>query len=286
MGLLLALGGRACALDWWVPDEHAAADVRAALAAVWPDADVDVQVGPWPGFGVGSDETSLWVVAEGVDRDEAAPLDPVIRVVLVRAWMRVPARRWSATPVPAPPRPAVAARDGWTASVGVLGGPGFGVSGGAPPVALAVFGGGAWRQLVLGATLDAGVGGLVTGASTQQPLAHQRFGGVAWIGVRAPLWGGDLEVSAGAGARAWTLADGLTGGDTGSRVVVGLAERLVWWRALDDGWGFGIGLRADLDDPADAGKNLDMYTPGGASGHVPSSYVAVEVGLRRRWVSE
>ena len=131
--------------------------------------------------------------------------------------------------------------------------------------------------------MDAGIGGLVGATGDHRPLAHQRVGAVLLVGVRAPLWGGDLEVSAGAGVRAWTLVDRLSAGEAGWSPRFALAERLGWWRPIGGPWGFGIGLRVDVDDPGNASDNLEMRTPDGSAGHVPTAYVAIEAGLRHRW---
>lgn len=280
---LLAWVGRARALDWWVPTEAEAAGVRAALAAMWEGADVQVRVGPWPGFGIGSDGNSLWVVADGVDRDEAAPPDPVIRVVLIRAWLRVPPRPVPAATVPPPPRPLVGRRDAWMVHAGGLAGPGFGVSEGAPPLTAAVLAGAAWRQLVLDLVVDGGFGGVVTSVADDHPLVHQRFGGVAMAGLRAPLWGGDFEATLGAGFRVWTLANHLEGGAVRWAPQFALGERLAWWRPVAGSWAFGLALRVDLDDLGSSGENYNMTTVDGSAGHVPPAQAALEVGLRRRW---
>jgi len=280
--VLLLLCARALALDWWVQDEEEAGDVRAALAALWPGAPVEVRVGPWPGFGVGSDDRRLWVVAEGVDRDESAPPDPVLRVVLLRAWLRVPARpSVPAAPVPPPPSRG-ATRDPWSGALGVMVGPGLGVQAGAPPVAVSLTGRAAWRMVLLGGTLDAGLAAALPD-ETGAPLTHGRGGLLTQVGLRTPLWGGELEVTAGVGARLWWLATSIGDRDAGRWVVLGLGERVAWWRTVAPGVGFGVALRLDLDDPTHASENTLHRTAGGAGAHIQPGYASLEVGLRRRW---
>jgi hypothetical protein len=86
MPALFLLSCPAWAVPWWVPDGPTGAAVRAGLGALWPDAPVEIRVGPPEDLGLSFDGRTLTLRGAGRTWTQEAPDDPATWVVLARSW--------------------------------------------------------------------------------------------------------------------------------------------------------------------------------------------------------
>lgn len=272
-GLLLGLASPApaWALDWWVPDEAEAQALRAALSRLWPDGAVEVRLGPWPGQGVGVRDGRLLLVAEGTSRAAPDPADAATEVVLVRAWT-------AAVGVRRPPRapgPVLC----------LAAGPGLAPE---PSIApLHVVGGAelGWRSLTgeIGLVYD---GGAVLDSEAAAAVRHTRAGGVARVGLQAPLWGGTFRATLGPSLRTvWsrTAPRGeLPAGPPVGGWTWGVHEHLTWRAVARPHLELGVGLSVAVDDPVAALSARLLPLPDGDAVEVPSYLAALEFGAAWR----
>lgn len=229
--MILLLLPSALALDWWVRDVAAADATRVALVQLWPAGPFVVRYGEPKGYGAWYADGTLHLVLPDGERTGPAGPDAAEQVVLARSWLRE---------APRPRTPA-----DWRYQVGLLGGTGVTLENASAPVHVAVEGSANDRMLLLTTTVTADLAA-VRPAASGTPVAEERVGVGAGAGVRAPLWGGELAISAGPTAR---LVTATTHRARTVTPVLGVGERLHWWRAVAAHWSFGVGASVQLDAP-------------------------------------
>lgn len=237
----------ALALDWWVQSEEEAAQVEAALAEVWPDSSVEVQVGAPRGDGLWTEEGQLVLLSEGSVRSAPAS-DVWTQAALARSWAR---ELELETPPPLPelatPEPVVLEapppRFEWSLALG----PGLRSPVLNPPVHAAFEARPAGWPVGLGFTADVG---------EVQEYRHQQSLGIATqrLGLSLPLHhrveraGGTLDLALQPTARV-VLRNERFADPQDRWLAAALGLRVRWWGPANGRTALGVGGLVTLDTP-------------------------------------
>lgn len=245
MVMSLLLCSPAFALDWWVEDPQQASELELALDELWPEAPLEVRVGPVGGRGLWYDAGELVLLSE--DELERAPVaqDPRAQVLLARSWARElqtldsgwtpePLEPLEPAPTPLSTEPAQGLRLGLTL------GPGLQPSRLGPPLHLAT------EFVVHGQVL--GLGLVATADLLERDFdegwSAMRLGAGVQGSWSKELPTGFFEAALGLQARYLRLdhPDFLEAQWLGAA-----SPRLRWWGRPHEAWWLGAGLALTLD---------------------------------------